>query len=452
MKIHLIAPSRIEPLGFKGKASLAPPLNLAILGGLSPADAEVSLTDENATPIDWEQPADLVGITSTTLTAVRAYQIADEFRARGVQVVLGGMHPTALPQEALSHADAVVVGEAEEVWSQVVADARVRRLRPLYRAERFPSLAGLPLPRRDLFRREAYFIPDTLYTTRGCPYGCTFCAVTTFFGGTYRQRPSEDVLAEYEAMGKPRLVAFLDDNVAAHPGRAKRLFRALTPYKMNWLGQADLTIAHDEELLRVLAESGCKALLLGIESLSPTNLGAVGKRTNQVQKYEEAIRRIHAHGIAIFGAFLVGLDDDDAGVFERTLRFAERVRLEGAQFNIPTPYPGTPLYRAVEGEGRILSRNWADYGSDKVVIAPRQMSVAQLQEGHAWLWHEFYSLRSAWRRIGLLHADALMIWVLNVVYRDDWLSHSLLGPLLALAERIYQIKPTAAPTPVAHEA
>ena len=451
MHVHLIAPARIEPLGLKGKASVAPPMALAILAGLSPADVEISLTDENVSSLDWDTPADLVGISSTTRTAPRAYEIADGYRSRGIKVVLGGMHVSALPEEAAAHADAVVVGEAEGLWPQVLADAQAGRLQPLYQAREYPTLAALPLPRRDLFQRERYAIADTLYTTRGCPYGCSFCSVTTFFGGRYRSRPVEDVVAEVEAMGRPGLVGFLDDNIAANPRRAKSLFRALAPYNMSWLGQADLTIARDEELLATLAASGCKMLLIGIETLSATNLDTVGKRPNSPDKYEEAIRRIHAHGIGVFGAFLLGLDDDGEDVFERTLQFARRVHLEGAQFNIPTPYPGTPLYEEMEREGRITNRNWADYSCDQVVFEPRRLSARRLQEGHDWVWREFYSLDSTWERIGLSHPDLLLMWLINLNYRDDWIAHLVLRPLMAVAERVYRVS-NGSPTPAADAA
>lgn len=438
MRIQLIAPARVEPLGVQGRASIAPPLSLGILAGLSPAGSEITITDENVSPIDWQKPTDLVAISCTTPTALRAYEIADRFRERGVKVVLGGLHPSALPAEAGQHADAVVVGEAEGQWPRLLADLENGRLRPVYRRDDYPDLADVPLPRRDLFPAGAYVFPDTIYTTRGCPYGCSFCSVTTFFGGTYRSRPVEEVTAEIDAMGRPRIVFFLDDNVAANPGRAKRLFRALAPYKMRWFGQADINVARDEELLALAAASGCVLLLIGIESLSPTNLRTYGKRANKAEEYEAALARIHAHGIAVFGAFLLGLDDDTEDVFETTVRFARRTRLEAAQFNIPAPYPGTPLHAALEREGRILTRNWAEYSSDRVVFEPVGMSARRLQEGHDWIWREFYSMGSVWERIGLAHRDALLMWALNLNFQRGHLARYLLRPLASLAGHVYQ--------------
>lgn len=435
MRVHLIAPCREEALRSRTKASVAPPLGLAILASVTPGDVEVSLTDENLTPLDFQRPADLVGITASTHTATRAYQLADYFRAQGMKVVLGGMHPTALPAEAGQHADAVVVGEAEDVWGQVLADVQDGRIQPFYRGQKRLHLAGLPGPRRDLFQREGYLFPDTIYTTRGCPYGCTFCAVTSFFGGTYRSRPVAEVLAEVEGLRDRRLVFFVDDNIAAHRGRAKQLFRALAPYKLAWIGQAPVSIAKDEDLLAQAAASGCLALFIGFESVSPASLSAVGKKSNVVEEYEEAIRRIHARGIAIFGGFIFGLDHDTEDVFEKTVRFAQRARLEGAQFNVLTPYPGTPLSADLEREGRILTRDWAQYRGDRVVFAPRLISARRLQEGHDWAWREFYSLGSIWGRVGLSHPRRLLMWALNLNYRDDPLSRVLFESLVGRVGR-----------------
>lgn len=435
MRIQLIAPAREEVLRCGPRGSLASPLGLAVLAGLTPPEIDVSLADENLNPIDSGRPADLVGITTTTQTATRAYGIADGFRAKGVKVVLGGMHASALPEEAAQHADAVVVGEAEGVWPRLLADFRDGRLRGLYRGEKNISLAGLPTPRRDLIQREGYLFPDTVCTTRGCPFGCSFCAVTSFFGGVHRSRPVEEVVKEIEGLEGRRLVFFVDDNIAADKGRAKQLFRALIPHRLAWIGQASVTVARDPELLSLAAASGCLSLFLGIESITPANLQLVGKRHNVVEEYEEAIRRIHAQGIAVFGAFIFGLDHDTEDVFELTVRFARRNRLEGAQFNVLTPYPGTPLLADMEREGRILTRDWAQYRGDRVVFAPRLMSMQRLKEGHDWAWREFYSLGSIRERVGIFRPRSLLLWALNINFRADSLSKRLTGPLIGRTPR-----------------
>ena len=437
MRVHLINPSTEGTRRSQFKAYLAPPLALAVLAGITPPEVEVSITDEYLDPVDLEQPADLVGISATTQTAARAYQLADAFRARGVRVVLGGMHPSALQEEAAQHADAVVVGEGETVWTRLLSDLEAGHLQPVYRGNGRPSLAGLPHPRRDLFRRKRYLLPNSIYTTRGCPFDCSFCSVTSFFGGTYRCRPVDEVLREIDELENRRLLFFVDDNIVGHKEHARRLFLALAPYRLAWIGQASITVARDEGLLALLAASGCKGLFLGIESLSPDSLNWVGKQQNRVEEFEEAIRRIHAHGIGIIGSFIFGLDHDTEDVFELTVRFAQRTRLEAAQFNILTPYPGTPLAASLEREGRILTKDWSRYSEGRVLFTPRLMSVRTLQEGHDWAWREFYGLGSIWRRVGFSRPADLVAWALNLYYRDDPLSGALFGRLASWAERLF---------------
>ncbi len=425
MRVYLVAPSREEPGQIRPAAFPAPPLNLATLAGLTPTETEVTIADEQVERIDFEHPADLVGITVSTHTAPRAYRIADAFRARGRKVVLGGIHPTVLPEEASQHADAVVVGEAETTWPQLISDLQAGRLQPIYRTSQRPNLAGLPLPRRDLLRRRSYLIPDTIYTTRGCPFDCAFCSVTSFFGHSYRCRPVPEVVEEIQALPGRRMVLFVDDNIIGHRGYSRQLFRAMAPLKMNWIGQASITIAGDEALLAEARASGCRGLFLGIESISPVSLRAVDKRHNHVEEYELAIRRIHAHGIAVVASFIFGFDEDTEDVFEATVRFAQRNRVESAHFAVLIPYPGTRLMQTFDKEGRLLTKDWSQYREDRVVYEPRQMSAARLLEGRDWAWREFYSLGSIWSRIGINRPLLPLVWAMNLNYRDDFLSREL---------------------------
>ncbi len=432
--IYLVAPAF---KGVTGERHFAPPLSLETVAALTPEGIEVSITDENLDPVDLNKSADLVGITVVTHTAIRAYELADAFRARGKKVVLGGVHPTALPEEALQHADAVVVGEAENMWPQMLDDLREGHLQQIYRSAERPSLNNLPYPRRDLIRRDSYLFPDTVSTTRGCPNGCDFCAVTSFFGRTYRSRPVEDVVGEVDTLD--RRVFFVDDNIAGNPRRARELFGRLAQRKrrLAWIGQASVTIGHksNEDLLELAARSGCLALFLGIESLSPENLALANKRCNDVEEYEDAIRRIHKHGIAVFGAFIFGLKYDTQDIFEQTLRFARHNRLEGAQFNILTPYPGTRLFNQMDRDGGILTKDWSQYHADQVVFKPTCMSADQLKKGRDWTEREFFSLGSIWERIGLRHPHLVPIWALNLNYRRDRASRLILGAVLSLAKR-----------------
>jgi radical SAM superfamily enzyme YgiQ (UPF0313 family) len=390
-----------------------------MVAALTPLEVEVSLTDENVTVIDFQKEIDLVGITALTITAKRAYEIADTFRAKGVKVILGGSHPSALPKEASQHADAVVIGEAEGIWANVIEDFKANKLQRIYSQREQPSLLNLPIPRRDLFADGAYYFRNTISTTRGCPHACSFCSVTSFFGHTYRCRPVEEILKEIETMNYKKLICFVDDNIAGKPKFAKELFRALVSYKLKWIAQASVTIARDDELLKLAAASGCMILLIGFETLSQDNLAAMGKRVNVVDEYEMVIRKIHSHGIAIHGFFILGLDEDDEYVFERTIRFAQKMQLESAQFAWPVPYPGTALYKSLDKAGRIITKSWSQYESI-VVFEPKLMSREILQKRRDWVWREFYSLPSIWRRLGITHRHSVPLWVLNLYYRSFW--------------------------------
>lgn len=419
MKIALIAPAWHDPLWESEKEkSIFPPLNLITLAAMTPPQHEVTILDESLTDLDFNEKYDLVGISAMTALAPRAYEIADAFRERGAAVVLGGMHPSALPEEAIAHADAVVVGEAEGSWQRLLADLENGRLQSLYRQEERPSLEHMVIPRRDLLPRKRYLVPDTVQTTRGCPFACSFCTVSQFFGRSYRFRPVEEVILEVSDL-EGEVIAFIDDNIVGNPGYARRLFTELArlPRKIKWFSQGSLNIARDEELLRLAAASGCIGLFIGFESLSPANLQAVGKKVNLVEDYQQAIKKLHDHGIAIEGAFVFGLDGDDEDVFERTVRFAQENRLEAAQFGILTPFPGTPLREALEREGRITNNDWSEYTISKVVFEPKNMSARTLQEGFNWAWQEFYSLGSISRRLGLAKKHAAILWALNLNIR-----------------------------------
>jgi radical SAM superfamily enzyme YgiQ (UPF0313 family) len=388
-----------------------------MVAALTPPEVEVSLTDENVTDIDFQKQIDIVGLTALTVTAPRAYEIADYFRARGVKVVLGGAHPSALPDEASQHADAVVIGEAEGIWPNVINDFKANKLQRVYRQSERPSLVNLPAPRRDLFAKGSYYITNTISATRGCPYSCSFCPVTSFFGHTYRSRPVEEVIREIETLNQKEFIVFVDDNIVGNPKFAEELFRALIPYKIRWVSQASITIARNDELLKLAATSGCLALFIGFETLSPANLAAVGKKFNMVNEYETVIKKIHSHGIAIHGFFILGLDEDDEEVFKRTLNFAQKTRLESAQFSWPVPFPGTAFHDSLDKAGRIVTKDWSQYEAN-VVFEPKLMSRETLQQQRHLVCREFYSLPSIWRRVGIVRRNLAYLWAANLYYRN----------------------------------
>jgi len=418
LKLELIVPATQENIR-RRKKGLIPHLGLAMVAALTPPEVEVSLTDENVTAINFQKEIDLVGITALTVTAPRAYEIADNFRTRGVKVILGGTHPSVLPEEASKHADAVVIGEAEGIWPNLISDFKANKLQRVYRQSERPSLVNLPIPRRDLFARGDYYVTNTISATRGCPFSCSFCSVTSLFGHTVRCRPVAEVLTEIETLNQKEFIVFVDDNIAGNPKFAEELFRALIPYRIKWVSQASVTVARNDELLKLAAASGCVDLFIGFETLSPVNLATVGKKINIVDEYETVIKKIHSHGIAIHGFFILGLDEDDEEVIERTLHFAQEMRLESAQFAWPVPYPGTTFYESLDKTGRIVTKDWAQYESN-VVFEPKLMSREMLQQRRDQVWRKFYSLLSIWRRVGMVRRNLRELWTVNLYYRNFW--------------------------------
>jgi radical SAM superfamily enzyme YgiQ (UPF0313 family) len=373
-------------------------LTLTTLAALTPPDIEVKITDENVEPIDFEEDVDLVGVTGMVMHAPRAYQIAQRFRQRGIPVVMGGPHASSLPLEAKEHVDAVVIGEAENVWEGLMEDFKNRCLKPFYQAEAFCSMERLPFPRLDLLRKDAYMTINCVQTTRGCPHQCDFCHVTHFFGKTYRCRPVDEVIEEVKRLEGDFLV-FIDDNIAGNRRYAKELFTQLKPLKKKWASQASMTLTRDPELLKLAAESGCVSLFIGVESLSSENLKDVNKAFNQVHQFEEAMKAVHDHDIMVVAGLIFGLDYDDEGVFERTLRFCERNRIELPSFFLLTPLPGTPLFQRMESEGRLLHKDWGQYNGATVVFKPRLMTEETLQRGFNWACKEAYSWGSIFKRV-----------------------------------------------------
>jgi len=413
-RLLIIAPAWSQGWWGGGKV-LAPPLVLPLLAGLTPADVDVRLVDENVEPVDVNAAADWVAITCMTASAPRAYVIADAFRQRGIPVVMGGIHPTVLPDEAAAHADAVVIGEAEPVWREVVADLAADRLRPRYEHAGYSDLVGLPRPRRELLQVERYLTTNVVQTARGCPNACSFCTVSTVSGRRYRFRPTGEVIEEVRSLGG--WIGFVDDNITGHPRRAKELFEALIPLRTRWIGQADLNMAKDPELLSLAARSGCQAMFVGLESLSQENLRAAHKSPNVGTDMGAAITTIHKAGIEIIGSFVLGLDGDDRTVFARTVEFAQRHKLAAAQFAVLTPFPGTETRRQLEREGRIVDHDWSHYTMSNVVFRPRHMTELELRQGQQYAYGHFYSIPSILKRSFTVRRKFLGRLLVNFSYR-----------------------------------
>ncbi|HDH06342.1 MAG TPA: B12-binding domain-containing radical SAM protein [Nitrospirae bacterium] len=418
-KLLLILP-RSEK-GFWGKVSKSGKagfvrLSLPTIAALTPSDWDVEIFDSRTAPVDFNSEIDLVGITAFTAEIPNAYKIADGFRNRGVKVVMGGIHVSALPEETLEHADSVVVGEAEKVWEELVHDFEEGALKSLYHSDELFEMNGMAIPRRDLLDRSIYTSFNSLQATRGCPFNCEYCAVTAFFGNKFRTRPIPDIIKEIKGFDT-REFFFLDDNITGLPGHAKELFKALIPLKRIWGGQASIKIARDEELLSLYAKSGGRYVLIGFETLSEENLRKINKSWNSPDAYKEAIRKIHRAGINIIGSFIFGLDEDDTTVFKRTVDFVMENNIDAAQFHILTPFPGTRLFTAMEKEGRITDRDWSKYHTSEVIFRPKGMTADELQHGYWWAYHQTYSLKNMLKR-SLRSPQNLVIRIgMNLSYR-----------------------------------
>ncbi len=412
------------------KAIWFPKLSLPAIAAYTPEHWDIEIQDESVREIDFDYPADMVGISIMTCYAPRAYQIAEEFKRRGVPVVLGGVHPTYCPDEALQHCDAIVTGEAEESWPRLVEDFEAGRMQRHYKMEQFPPLDHYKPPRVDLLSEDAYMTRQCTFTTRGCHFDCEFCSVSPFNGKSTRRRPVAEVVAEIQRVkgwvceelvgriGRSSMLealkiaakirfgiedgsifAFVDDLHNSNRAYCRELWAALKPLNIKWGCQSTLFLGDDAEMVKLAAESGCVSVFVGLESIFEESLGETHKPFNKVKKFEEEIKMFHDHGIMVNPGIVFGFDNDDESVFERTVEFLIKNHCELAYFNVLTPLPGTPLHDRYEAAGRIFDRNWAHYDGKHVTFRPTRMTPEQLQEGFYWAQHQFYSLPNIWKRI-----------------------------------------------------
>ncbi|HYC09013.1 MAG TPA: radical SAM protein [Steroidobacteraceae bacterium] len=394
------------------------PLTLPTLVSLVPPEIphRVTLIDEGIRDIPLDLEADVIGITVITPTAPRSYWLADHFRARGATVVLGGPHVTLVPDDALPHADAVVVGYAEESWPRLLRDVVNGRLARRYDQIPGLSLAGLPPVRRDLVPRRDYITTDVFEATRGCAHACDFCVVPSAWGRRQLQKPVEEVVADICRTGARRLI-FVDLNLVSDRNYAAQLFAALVPLGVQWYGLATSLLARDCELLELCARSGCRGLLIGLESISRQGLREVHKGFQDPGDFRELIALFHRHGIAIQGCFVFGFDDDTPEVFQRTAEFAVDARIDLPRFAVLTPFPATPLFHRYERDGRLLTRNWELYDGQHVVFQPQRMSATALMRGTEAAWKHAYRYRSIARRIYRSPAARSIVLGANLGYR-----------------------------------
>ncbi|MCP4663333.1 MAG: B12-binding domain-containing radical SAM protein [bacterium] len=394
------------------------PLTLPTLAALIPDELETRVVciDEGVADVDGEIEADLVGMTVITGNARRAYELAAGFRRRGIAVVLGGPHPTLVPEDAQPHADSIVVGYAEEEWPRLLRDFVAGDLKPRYTQSPDLDLAGRPLPDRSVLPRRKYLTADVFEATRGCIHDCDFCVVPAAWGRKPLHKPVAEVVADIERR-RARRAVFVDLNLIADKDYAAQLFAALIPLRIDWYGLATTLLCDDLPLLDLAARSGCRGLLMGLESISPVNLRRSGKGFSDPQSYLRVVERLHERRIALNGCFVFGLDDDRPDVFLDTARFAVEAKIDLPRFAIATPFPGTRLYHRLESEGRILTRDWQRYDGQHAVFEPAGMSVEELERGTETAWKHAYGWRAIARRLAATPAPWRVALGSNLVYR-----------------------------------
>ncbi|WP_321476139.1 radical SAM protein [uncultured Paludibaculum sp.] len=401
------------------------PLWVAALAALQPADVELRFYDDRLEAIPFDEPTDLVGLSVETYTARRAYQIASEYRRRGVPVVMGGIHATLCPDEVAHYAECVVTGSADQSWPLLLEDLRAGRMRKHYQAGHAPSLSGWKYD-RSIFQGKRYLPIQLIEFGRGCRLSCEFCAVQAAFRNTYSGRPVDDVIAEVADVskgGRRGLIFFVDDNLACEPERLKEFLRALIPLKVRWVGQAGINVAHDPELLDLIVRSGCRCLLIGFESLQPANLREMSKPINELRGgVERAVAELQRFGVPVYGTFVFGCDGDTPDDFERTVAFSVEHGFLLAAFAHLMPFPGTALYRRLASEQRLLHESWwldCHYAYNTVAFQPRHLSTDALR-GHCLAARRaFFSWPNMLRRSLAAGRKQHDYWTVNLLHRAE---------------------------------
>jgi radical SAM superfamily enzyme YgiQ (UPF0313 family) len=443
MRVKFILPSLIEagsPLFRPIKYSLFPPLGLATLAAYLEDDDEAIIEDEHVQPVRLDDDPELVVIQVYITNASRAYRYADYYRARGIPVCLGGLHVTALPEEAALHADTIFLGPGEDTWPQFLRDFRAGCPGSRYTAPAARSLDNVPPPRRELIDRSRYLVPNSLVVTRGCPHHCDFCYKDAFFaGGTaFYTRKVDAALAEIEAL-PGRHLYFLDDHLFGQPRFASMLFDGMKGMNRLWQAAATVPSVLKPGLLEKAAAAGLRSLFVGFENLNPNNLRQHAKTQNLGRDYDAAIRRIHDQGIMVNGSFVFGMDDDDDSVFDHTTEWAVRQGIETATFHILTPYPGTGLYERMKAEGRLLHSDWDRYDTRHTVFRPARMTPQALEDGYWRAYREFYSWKNLWK--GAATKSGLAGAARHFTYATAWKKCEPLWRLLIGAGQVARALP-----------
>ena len=420
MKILLVSPIR-DQHQFTNSGILIPQLALFILQGLTPKQHEVKIVEEEYMQLDMNEECDVIGISCMTSNAYRGYRIADAFREKGKKVVMGGVHPSLLPDEALAHANAVVIGEAEGVWEKILEDIESNNLQRIYHEPKPDLDRYIPKDFSSMPKKRFYnLIP--IQTTRGCPYNCDFCCVSDIFGKKIKVIPVKYVVKDIEASGARNYI-FLDDNIIGNQKYARELFKALIPLKISWVGQSSISFARDIELMKLAKKSGCKGLFIGLESVLDTN-NQKYKKLKNLEETKQSIKKILKMGIIIQASMIFGFDEDTHETFRQTVKFLIKNRISVAAINVLTPYPGTRVFKEFKEGGRLLHEKWEYYDHHTVVFQPKNMMPFELQIGKIKAKNAFNSIPSIVKRsIGNLRMPGLYL-ATNLGYRKFALTES----------------------------
>lgn len=442
MKVKMILPALTEaksPFWRPIKYSLFPPLGLATLASYLDEKDDVTLVDEHVEALQLEDEPDLVVIQVYITSAYRAYQIADQYRARGIHVCLGGLHVTSLQEEAAQHADTIFVGPGEDTWPKFLQDYHTGTPQKKYISQD-RTLLDLPLPRRDLIKRNLYLVPNSLVVSRGCPHVCDFCYKEAFFRGgkSFYTLAVERALMEIETL-RGRHLYFLDDHLFGNPHFASSLFEGMRGMSRLWQAAGTVQSILQSDLIEKAAASGLRSLFVGFETLNPDNLVQQHKMQNLYRDYSTAIRRLHDLGVMVNASFVFGMDGDDESVFDRTVEWAVRQGIETATFHILTPYPSTALHQRMVAEGRITSSNWDLYDTRHTVFQPKGMTAEVLENGYWHAYREFYRWSNIFRSSGAHERGSDRIR--HLAYSGGWKKFEPLWDMVIRAKRVANLLP-----------
>ncbi|MCK9421829.1 MAG: B12-binding domain-containing radical SAM protein [Bacteroidales bacterium] len=420
MKILLIAPCLVQEQ--RPSSMDIPQLTLSLIAALTPAEHEIQIVEEvYGEIVNFDGDYDVIGISIMSQTCIRGYQIANEFKKRGKAVVFGGIHATAMPDEAIRFGNSVVIGEAEGLWDIVLDDIKHNRLKLFYKLDKLPDLQSHIMPRRDLIKcSSGKFSIAPIETTRGCPYNCDFCTVSRFFGTRQRHKPIRDIISDIESCKENNLF-LLDDNITGDKRYAKELFMEMIPHKKIWVGQASIQVASDTELIKLAYKSGCRALLIGFESMSESGINQYRKTLKTVDENILAVKKLQDNGIMTMASLIFGLDSDTPEVFDVAHEFLTLSKAAFFQACVMTPYPGTPVFNKLRSQGRILTDDWNRFDASKVIIRPESISPEELLDGYDKIkWH-FYSnisiLKRSYPNIKIGFWEAILYLTLNKGYQ-----------------------------------